>query len=135
MEDHILMALDIIKAQAGFRSMTEEELCTMVRSLSASIKTLLDESSGAASLNDERAGVDRTPKENTIVCMECLKSFKMLTHKHMARHGLTPDQYRAKWGYPKNAPLVCKALQRLRRKRMKDIKLWEKRRKNPIQEV
>ena len=37
----------------------------------------------------------------------------------------------AKWqsGYAKDVPLVCKSLQRERRKKMKDMKLWEKRRK------
>ena len=132
MEDHIVMALDIVKAQAGFRHMAEEELCAMVKALSTSIKNLLDTSKDMNSLQNERVGVERAPKENSIVCMECLKPFKMLTHKHMATHGLTPDEYRTKWGYAKNAPLVCKALQRLRRKKMKDIKLWEKRRKSPV---
>ena len=131
MEDHIVMALEIVKAQAGFRSMTEEEICTMVRSVSAAIKKLLADGKSMDTLHVERASVDRSPKDNSIVCLECLKPFKMLTHKHMATHGLTPDEYRAKWGYAKDAPLVCKALQRLRRKKMKDIKLWEKRRKSP----
>ncbi|MDE5879805.1 MAG: MucR family transcriptional regulator, partial [Desulfovibrio sp.] len=34
-----------------------------------------------------------------------------------------------KWGLKKDTPLVCKSLQRERRKKMKDMKLWEKRRK------
>lgn len=129
MEDHIVMALEIVKSQAGFRTMTEEEICTMVRGVSCTIKKLLADDKSMDSLHIERAAVDRAPKDNSIVCLECLKPFKMLTHKHMATHGLTPDEYRAKWGYAKDAPLVCKSLQRLRRKKMKDIKLWEKRRK------
>ena len=108
--------------------MTEEEICAMLQSVSVAIKKLLDNTEDSA-LQAERISVDRTPKDNAIICLECMKSFKMLTHKHMATHGLTPDEYRAKWGYAKSAPLVCKSLQRLRRKKMKDIKLWEKRRK------
>lgn len=134
MEDHIAMALEIVKAQAGFRGMAEEEICTMVRSVSTTIKRLLAEGKSMENLHNERASVDRTPKDTSIVCLECLKPFKMLTHKHLATHGLTPDEYRAKWEYAKDAPLVCKALQRLRRKKMKDIKLWEKRRK-PLPEA
>ena len=131
MEDHIVMALDIVKAQAGFRSMTEEEICTMIQGVSATIKKLLADCKSMDVLQVERASVDRVPKDTAIICLECLKPFKMLTHKHMATHGLTTDDYRAKWGYAKDTPLVCKALQRLRRKKMKDIKLWEKRRKAP----
>ena len=131
MEDHLVMALEIVKAQAGFRSMTEEEICSMVRGVSDVIKKLLTGGKDMDAAHLERAPVDRTPKDGSIVCLECLKPFKMLTHKHMATHGLTPDEYRAKWGYAKGSPLVCKSLQRLRRKKMKDIKLWEKRRKTP----
>ena len=32
------------------------------------------------------------------------------------------------WGIKKNTPLVCMELQRERRKKMKEMKLWEKRR-------
>lgn len=123
------MALEIVKAQAGFRSMTEEEICTMVQTVSINIKKLLDDGKNTDSLQLERTAADRTPKDNSITCLECLKPFKMLTHKHLATHNLTPEEYRSKWGYPKDTPLVCKSLQRLRRKKMKDIKLWEKRRK------
>ena len=130
MEDNVVKALEIVKAQAGFRSMTEEEICTMVSSIANAIKKLLDDEKGNDTPQIERSAVDRTAKENSIMCLECLKPFKMLTHKHMATHGLTSEEYRAKWGYAKDAPLVCKSLQRLRRKKMKDIKLWEKRRKN-----
>jgi len=130
MEDHVVKALEIVKAQAGFRSMTEEEICAMIRGTADGIKKLLDSEKSIDSLQAERISVDRTPKDNSIICLECLKPFKMLTHKHMATHGLTPEEYRSKWGYAKDAPLVCKSLQRLRRKKMKDIKLWEKRRKD-----
>lgn len=131
MEEHVAMALEIVKAQAGFRIMTEEEICSMVQGLAEAIRKLLAEGGSADPAHRERAAADRAPKENTILCLECMKPFKMLTHKHMATHGLTPAEYRAKWGYSKDTPLICKALQRKRRKKMKEIKLWEKRRKSP----
>lgn len=132
MEEHVTMALDIVKAQAGFRTMTEDEICSMVKGLSVTIGKMLAADSSSEALNLERAAIDRNPKDTAIVCLECLKPFKMLTHKHLALHGLTPAEYRAKWGYAKDAPLVCNSLRRRRRKKMKDIKLWEKRRKTPV---
>lgn len=134
MEEHVMMALEIVKAQAGFRTMTEDEICSMVQGLSVAINKMLASGAASDTLQLERASIDRTPKDSTIICLECLKPFKMLTHKHLATHGLTPLEYRAKWNYAKDAPLVCKALRRRRRKKMKDIKLWEKRRKTPAQE-
>ena len=53
-----------------------------------------------------------------------------MTKRHLAMHEMDAAMYREKWGLKKNTPLVCKALQRERRKKMRDMKLWEKRRKN-----
>lgn len=51
----------------------------------------------------------------------------VLSKRHLALHGLDAVSYREKWGLKKGAPLTCKELQRSRRAKMKDMKLWEKR--------
>jgi predicted transcriptional regulator len=128
MDDFLKEALDIVKAQATVRTMTEDEILSMVRSLCSGIRSI----SEASTDEEDMPAVPSTdPKkairEKSIVCLESGKSFKVLTKRHLAKFGLTPDEYREKWGYPKKTPLVCKELQRQRRKKMKDMKLWEKR--------
>ena len=54
--------------------------------------------------------------------------FKIITAKHLALHGLDADAYREKWGLKKGTPLARKALVRARRKKMKEMQLWERRR-------
>jgi predicted transcriptional regulator len=131
MDDFLKEALEIVKAQASVRNMSEEEITSMVRRLADDIRGLM--SSGLAQAAPEEAGatpaVDpkKAVRERSIICLESGKSFKILTKKHLAKFGLTPEGYREKWGYPKNMPLVCKELQRERRKKMKEMKLWEKR--------
>ncbi|EPR41469.1 transcriptional regulator, MucR family [Desulfovibrio sp. X2] len=126
MDDFLKEALEIVKAQASVRTMTEEEMLSMVRALSSGIQNIAgprpEEEEGEIIADPKKA-----IKEKSIQCLECGKAFKILTKKHLATHGLTPDEYRAKYGYPKKAALVCKSLQRERRKKMKDMKLWEKR--------
>ncbi|OEU69227.1 MAG: transcriptional regulator [Desulfovibrio sp. S3730MH75] len=130
MEDHLKAALDIVKAQASVRTMTEDEITSMVRTLSAGIKTISEgllEDSSAPPI----APVDpkKAIREKTIICLESGKPFKVLTKRHLAKFDITPEEYREKWGYAKKTPLVCKSLQRERRKKMKEMKLWEKRKK------
>jgi predicted transcriptional regulator len=128
MDDYLKEALEIVRAQASVRNMTEEEITSMVRRLADSIRSIAE---GTVPAADAGAAISADPKkavrEKSIICLESGKSFKILTKKHLAKYGLTPDEYRAKWGYPKNMPLVCKELQRERRKKMKDMRLWEKR--------
>lgn len=42
-----------------------------------------------------------------IVCLEDGKKMKMLKRHLMSSFGLTPDQYRAKWGLPSDYPMVA----------------------------
>lgn len=128
MENYLKEALDIVKAQASVRIMTEDEITVMVRKLAESIRGMCD---GAGGLLDDGDVVSLDPKkaikEKSITCVECGKTFKILTKKHLSTHGLTPESYREKNGYKKGMPLVCKSLQRERRKKMRDMKLWERR--------
>ena len=128
METYIKEALEIVKAQASVRNMTEEEITSMVKKLSEGIR---DISEGGAVASTQEPAVDpkKAIKEKSIICLECGKTFKIITKKHLATHGLTTEEYREKWGYKKGTPLVCKSLQRERRKKMKSMKLWEKRKK------
>lgn len=126
MEDYLKEALEIVKAQASVRTMTEEEITSMVQKLAVGIKTIAE--GGEVEVEEEYA-VDpkKAIREKSVLCCVCGKSFKILTKKHLGSHGLTPDEYREKFGYKKKQPLVCKSLQRERRKKMKEMKLWTKR--------
>ena len=126
MEEHLKEALEIVKAQASVRTMTEEEITSMVRKLSIGIQAI---SEGGETAQEEGLACDphKSIREKSIICCVCGKSFKILTKKHLASHDLTPAEYRDKFGYKKNSPLVCKSLQRERRKKMKEMKLWTKR--------
>lgn len=129
MEDHLKEALEIVKAQASVRTMTVEEITDMVQKLSDGIKAVAE---GNSILAEEDFVVDpkKAIREKSVLCCECGKSFKILTKKHLATHGLSADEYREKFGYKKKMPLVCKSLQRERRKKMKEMQLWTKRGKS-----
>lgn len=127
MDDYLKEALEIVKAQASVRTMTEDEITSMVRKLSRGIREI--DSGTTAPVEEEEIACDpaKSVREKSITCCECGKSFKIITKKHLASHGLDPNQYREKFGFKKGMPLVCKALQRDRRKKMKDMQLWTKR--------
>lgn len=127
MDDYLKQALEIVKAQASVRIMSEEEITSMVKNLSHHLRNLEElpvEQEEPAALSISPA---KSIKEKTITCLECGKSFKIITKKHLMTHNLDADSYREKWGIKKTIPLVCKELQRERRKKMREMKLWEKR--------
>ncbi len=130
MDEYLKEALAIVKAQAGVREMTEEEVVLMLHKLANSIRRITQDEPTAEGAVEAQAAPAKAIKEKTITCLECGKVFKVLTKKHLALHALTPAEYREKWDIKKDTPLVCKGLQRERRKKMKEMRLWEKRKKN-----
>ncbi|MFO8033475.1 MAG: MucR family transcriptional regulator [Desulfohalobiaceae bacterium] len=130
MQEHIQEALQIVKAQARVRNMSEEEMASMLYKLSGQLKELLEANHGQANAEKiPQAAVDpkKAIKEKSVVCLECGKSLRVLNKLHLAKHGLTPAEYKAKWGYNKNAALIAKSLARQRREKIKEMELWEKR--------
>ena len=100
----------------------------MVKSLSASLMGI---ASGCTQPEVIAPAIDgkKSIKENSVTCLECGKVCKVLTVRHLVTHGLTTDEYRAKYGMKKGTPLVAKSLARERKKIMSEMKLWERRKK------
>ena len=128
MENYLKQAIEIVKAKASVRKQNKEEITSMIRALSQSIRGVAE---GTAPIADAEPAVDpkNAIREKSVICCECGKSFKVLTKRHLATHGLTPEEYREKYGYKKGTSLVAKSLARDRRKTMQGMKLWEKRKK------
>ncbi len=53
-------------------------------------------------------------RENKIICIECGIEMKQLTKKHLSSHGLTPRDYKKKWGFTMRQSLSAKSLSRIR---------------------
>ncbi len=134
MEEHVKEALDIVKAQATVRNMTEDEISSMVKSLSENIKQMSEGVQEEKQKEEQEPAVapKNSVREKSVICLECGKSFKVLSKKHLEKHGLTPAEYKEKWGLKKRTPLIAKALARERRKKMQEMQLW-KRRKGEVQ--
>ena len=130
MEEYVQQALDIVKAQASVRNMTEEEITSMVQSLSQQLKGIVD-GNGAEAEGEKPQEPAVAPKkairEKAVVCLECGKKFKVLSKKHLAQHNLTPEEYKEKWGYKKNQSLIAKELARQRKQKMQEMQLWKRR--------
>ena len=130
MDDYLKEALEIAKAQAGVRVMKEEEIAAFVHKVAQGIRAAAESEQPVEQNREEMALEGRkSVKEKSVTCLECGKNFKVLTKRHLATHGMSTDNYREKWGLKKGTALVSKALQRERRKKMNDMKLWERRRK------
>jgi predicted transcriptional regulator len=60
-----------------------------------------------------------------IVCLEDGKKFKSMK-RHLSSHGMTPQQYRAKWNLPADYPMTAPNYSAARSAMAKDIGLGQK---------
>ena len=133
MDEYIKQALEIVKAQAGIRAMTEDEMMSMVGKLAASLRGVAEQGDVPCVCDNQEPAMDpkKAIKEKSVTCLECGKSFKVITKKHLATHNLTTEEYREKWGYKKGTALIAKALSKARKKKMQEMQLWTKKGMKP----
>ena len=127
MKEFMEQAMAMVQAQAGVRPMTPEEMLAEVAEIAKGLAALADGSTETKTeVQEPVIDPKKAIKMNSVICVECGAEFKILTKKHLALHGLTPAEYREKWGYGKRTPLVCKKLAKQRREKMAEMKIWEK---------
>ena len=119
----VKQAMEIARAQAGVRPMTASEVATYVNELVQSLQ-------GVVEGEEVKASPSVEPKnsitETYAICLECGKKFKVIGNRHLKSHGLTVKEYKDKWGLKKGTSLAAKSLVRQRRKKMQEMRLWER---------
>jgi predicted transcriptional regulator len=79
--------------------------------------------------------VRRSVTPDYLVCLEDGKKLKMLKRHLRSTYGMTPDQYRAKWGLPADYPMVAPNYAAARSELAKQLGLGQKRRSEPVVEA
>ena len=70
--------------------------------------------------------IKQSVRADRIVCLEDGKSFSMLKRHLMTDHKLTPQQYRERWGLPRDYPMVAPSYAKTRSALAKKIGLGRK---------
>jgi len=121
------LAAEIVAAQAGVTKLSAEELNNLIKNTYETLRDIKCNEEGTPT-EEEATAMDpkKSIKQATITCLECGKSFKVLTKRHLKEHGLTPKEYKKKYGFKARQPLSCKSLSAKRRKVAKDQNLGQR---------
>lgn len=110
MPDETLLALtaDIVSAHVSNNSVSTSDLPALIRNVHTALSGLGAPGQEAAPEKQSPAvSVRSSVKPDYIVCLEDGKKLKMLRRYLRTQFHLTPDEYRAKWGLPKDYPMVA----------------------------
>jgi predicted transcriptional regulator len=106
--DLIGMTTEIVSAYVGNNSVSSAELPSLIQTIHRAL----------AGVNQPVHIVDVTPKEPAVpvkrsitpdflICLEDGRKFKSLKRHLRTKYNLSPEDYRAKWGLPKDYPMVA----------------------------
>ena len=102
------MAVEIVSAYVGNNAVAAGQVPEIINTVYNSLSTLGGQTGdGAGEALKPAVSVRRSIHPDYIVCLEDGKKLKMLKRHLRAAYGMTPDEYRAKWGLQPDYPMVA----------------------------
>ena len=99
----------IVAAYVSHHQLPVSELPRLIQSVRDSLQRLTAPAEEAPTKEELKPAVPikKSVTPDYIICLEDGKKLKMLKRHLMSSYGITPDEYRAKWGLPADYPMVA----------------------------
>ncbi|MBI1208438.1 MAG: MucR family transcriptional regulator [Azospirillum sp.] len=100
------LTAQVVTAYVGNNAVSAPDLPTVISAVHAAFSRLGDP------MPQEEAPAPAVPIRKSvhpdyIICLECGQKLKMLKRHLKTDHGMSPDEYRTKWGLPGEYPIVA----------------------------
>ncbi len=105
----IVLTSQIVSAYVSKNSLQASDLPALISSVYQSLKSLDQPQAAVEAAVDLKPAVPvrKSVTPEYIICLEDGKKLKMLKRHLSSSYGMTPDEYRAKWGLPSDYPMVA----------------------------
>lgn len=104
----IEMTTDIVSAYVGNNTVAANDIPNLIQNVH---RALTDVASGSviveAAPKEPAVPVRRSITPDHLVCLEDGRKFKSLKRHLRTKYNMSPEEYRAKWGLPKDYPMVA----------------------------
>jgi predicted transcriptional regulator len=127
-EDVLALTAQIVSAHVTKNTVDVGDLPGLIRDVFRTLSTLGDAAPAPApEATKPVVPAARSVFASHIICMECGKKMTMLKRHLMTEHGLTIDQYRAKYNLPGTYPMVAPDYAKTRSSLAKEMGLGKSR--------
>jgi len=118
----VTLTAEIVSAYVTKNRLPATGLPDLIASVSNSVRKLGEPAAPPEAEQVPAVNPKKSVHADHIVCLEDGKKFKSMK-RHLGSHGLTPQQYRAKWGLPADYPMTAPNYSATRSAMAKDIGL------------
>ena len=104
----IEMTADIVSAYVGNNSVTAADLPGLIQSVHRALSGITGAAEPVEVAPKEPAvPIRRSITPDFLICLEDGRKFKSLKRHLRTKYNMSPEEYRAKWGLPKDYPMVA----------------------------
>ncbi len=105
--DLIGLTADIVSAHVSHNSVPTAEVPALIRAVYEALDRTGQPEVKAQPALEPAVSIRASIKPDYLICLEDGKKLKMLKRYLRTNYNMTPDEYRAKWGLPKDYPMVA----------------------------
>ncbi len=120
------MTAEVVSAYVRSNPLPRSELTSIIRTVHGSLAALDGGDGSKAEPLRPAVSIRRSVQPDYLVCLDDGKKLKMLKRHLRTAYGLTPEEYRAKWGLPPDYPMVAPNYAKQRSEFAKKIGLGRK---------
>ncbi len=120
---NVVFATGIVSAYVRNNTLHTAELPDLIRNVHAALMGLSRTAAAAPDPPKPAVPVKKSIYRDYLVCLEDGQKFKSLKRHLRSKYGMSPEEYRAKWGLPADYPMVAPGYSEKRSKLAKKMGL------------
>lgn len=124
-ENIIGLTAEIVASYVEKNSISANDLPALIKSIHHTLTNIEAPAAPEAVALTPAVPIKKSITPDFIISLEDGRKFKSMK-RYLAGKGMTPDQYRAKWGLPKNYPMVAPTYAAVRSSMAKSLGLGRK---------
>jgi predicted transcriptional regulator len=132
--DFASITADIVSSYVANNSVHRAELPNVIASVHAALQSLIAPKQDEPERPQPIVPIRKSITPDFLISLEDGKKYKTLK-RHLGKLGLTPDEYRAKWGLPADYPMVAPNYAAKRSELARSSGLGQQRRKTAAKAV
>ncbi len=103
--DVLALTIEIVTAHVAHNTVAAGDLSNLIQQVYTSLATV--PSGAAAERRQPAVPIKKSVTPDYIICLDDGKKLKMLKRHLKTSYGITPDEYRERWGLPSDYPMVA----------------------------
>lgn len=122
----LALTTEIVSAHLANNAVTQSDVAGLIQSVFSKLSELAQGEEAPSVELTPAVPIKKSVTDDYIICLEDGKKLKMLKRHLMTSYGMTPEEYRTKWGLKADYPMVAPNYAAKRQELAKKIGLGRK---------